>query len=181
MQVRKLLQFVGEAYICEEYLSIYMSIKYNIMIANDFFTKQEQEQILLEIVTESVFIDADFREALEKGYCLTPKVVYLAYARGKEWLNGCIVAQNITSKAAKLFNELYSNEFEELIARCLDRQTSEKPNYLIALYINPEKTLKYMLEHGLSFEVVPLLSKIKNDADIVEKVNSFIQQHKIVM
>ena len=81
------------------------------------------------------------------------------------------MAQNITSKAAKLFNELYSNEFEELITRCLDRQPFEKPNYLIALYIAPEKTLKYMLEHGLSFEVVPLLSLIKDDEDIVEKVN----------
>ena len=158
-----------------------MSIKYNIMNTNDFFTKQEQEQILLEIVTGEAFIDADFRKALENGCYLTPKIVYLAYARGKKWLNNCIMAQNITSKAAKLFNELYSNEFEELITRCLDEQTFEKPNYLIALYIAPEKTLKYILEHGLSFEVVPLLSLIKDDEDIVEKVNSFIQQHKIVM
>ncbi len=82
MQVRKTLQFVG--YICEVYLSIYMSIKYNIMNANDFFAKQEQEQILLEIVTGSAFIDADFRNALENGYYLTPKIVYLAYVRGKK-------------------------------------------------------------------------------------------------
>ncbi len=160
---------------------MYMSIKYNIMNASDFFTKHEQEQILLEIVTGSTFIDDDLRIALENGYHLTPKIVYLAYARDKEWLDACIMARSIDLKAAKLFDELYSKGSKKLITRCLNGQHSEEPNYLIALYLDPGKTLKYMLEHGLSFEVVPLLRLIKDDEDIIEKVNSFIQQHKIVM
>ena len=107
----------------------------------------EQEDALNSIVTSSVFDLKDFSSALENGCRLTAKVVYLAHLRGgREWLNVCTYAHNVTKEAANILFVLYDNptDFWRYYLVEGDCNFKVKPNYNISYYVNRELTLNFL-------------------------------------
>ena len=107
-----------------------------------FLTNEEQEQILINLLTSPIFEKADFKKALKEGCLLTEKVVYLAYFRGKQWLEICNVSRQFKPDAPNLCNELYGNEsLNDFFTICL------KNNGIMAYYIYPDETIEYIEDH----------------------------------
>ena len=124
-----------------------------------FLTNDEQEQILINLLTSPMFERADFEKALKDGCFLTPKVVYLAYFRGKQWLETCNVSRQYNPEVPNLCNELYGNEaLNDFFTICL------KNNCIMAYYIYPDETIEYIENH--ESENLEVISEFKTWIDI---------------
>ena len=141
-----------------------------------FLSSEDQEQILYAILTSTHFYEVDFYNALKDGCLMTTKIVYLASFRGDSWLRCCFFACNFTKNAALLFENIYARN-DEFLTRCLDGEFLNQhpkvaPNFLMAFYVAPEKTLNHLKNTAQIGEIFSLVNYLNGngankDVDVI--------------
>ena len=150
------------------------------MDINNLLNPDKQHQVLLSILGWLPGHDALFITALKDGCTLQSTTAYLACLKG--WGDLCLAAKRVTREAVKELMEKSDKQafFEACIngytCKTTDGDIELEPNFLMAYYIDPEKTLEHMKDHNLWLDMMALSTNL-TDLDDVKLVGSFLEQH----